>query len=187
MRRLLCILLTFGALTSSGCQYFGASIMAFSHAAHPNSYAGSVYAVGGDDPADGWASLQAHYDSADDSPYVLADFEHNAYGEDGDWDLADWAYYREMVKYAPAGGTCLVIVLGWRTDAAAFPELTAARQGVRDIAATRVSPTVIVDWRPEVIAHPEYFANGDTIHPQTSAGLQAYADLIQSGVSQCPS
>lgn len=187
MRKLMCILMTLGSIACSGCQYFGASIMAFSHAAHPDSYAGPVYAVGGDDPADGWASLQSHYDPDDPAPIVLADFEHNAYGKDGDWDLADYAYYRNMVKYAPTGGKCMVILLGWRTDAAAYPELSEARQGVAEIAATRVSPVVVVDWRPVVEAHPEYFANGDTIHPSSSEGLQAYADLIQSGVGQCPS
>ena len=42
------------------CQYYGASILAYSSAANPDSYAGPVYAVAGDAPADGWAQLQAH-------------------------------------------------------------------------------------------------------------------------------
>lgn len=185
IRRLTCILAGLLALCGSGCQYFGASILSFSSAAHPDSYVGPVYAVAGDTPADGWASLQANYDPADGT-VVLTDFEQNAIVEDGDWDLADWAYYREMVKYAPTGGQCMVVLLGWRSGPVE-PELVEARQGVTDIAATRVSPMVIVDWRPEVEAHPEWFAPGDPIHPATAEGLQAYADLIQAGVDQCPS
>ena len=186
MIKLLCNLLAALALSlCSGCQYFGASILSFSSAAHPDSYTGPVYAVAGDGPAEGWAQLQANYDPADGT-VVLADFEHNAYLSDGVWDLADWAYYREMVKYGPTGGQCMVILLGWRADGA-HPELTKAREGIADIAATRISPVVLVDFRPDVEAHPEWFAPGDPIHPATAAGLQGYADRIQAGVNQCPS
>lgn len=185
IRRLMCILfVSLCCAGSTGCQYFGASILSFSSHAHPESYTGPVYAVAGNDPADGWAQLQAHYDPADGT-VVLADFEQNAYLSDGVWDLADWAYYHEMVKYAPTGGQCMVILLGWRADGA-HPELTRARADIRDIAATRVSPMVVVDFRPDVEAHPEWFAPGDPIHPATAAGLQGYADRIQAGVSACP-
>lgn len=184
MKRLTCILALVMALCGSGCQYFGASILSFSSHAEPERYTGPVYAVAGDGPADGWAQLQAHYDPIDGT-VVLVDFEQNAIVADGDWDLADWAYYREMVKYAPTGGQCMVILLGWRSGPVE-PELVEAREAIRDIAATRVSPVVIVDWRPAVEAHPGWFVAGDPIHPATTAGLQSYADTIQAGVSQCP-
>lgn len=185
MRRfLIIVILIFMSGSSSGCQYFGASIQRFSSEVHPDKYTGPVHAVAGDTPEDGWASLQENFDLSN-GPVVLADFEHNAYLEDGVWDLADYAYYRNMVKYAPTGGQCMVILLGWRADGA-HEQLINARQGILDIASTRVSPIVVIDWKPTVEAHPEYFNPGDPIHPATSEALEAYADLIASGVNQCP-
>lgn len=181
MIRRLCILLT-ALLCGCSPSYFGASILRFSSQAHPERYTGPVFAVAGDGPAEGFASLEENYSGG---TVVLADFEQNAYLSDGVWDLADWAWYREMIKYAPTGGECMVILLGWRADGA-HPELTKAREGITDLAATRVSPVVLVDFRPDVEAHPEWFAPGDPIHPATAAGLAGYADRIASGVDACP-
>jgi hypothetical protein len=182
MRRLLIAALV---LLSSGCQYYGASILNLSHLTSPEKYSGPVYAVPGDAPIDGWQSLQANYESSD-GIVVLSDFEHNAYLADGVWDLADYVYYRNMVKYAPTGGQCMVVMLGWRADGS-LPELVHARDDIIDIMATRRSAKVIVDWRPVAEAHPEYYGSSDPIHPNTEAGLDAFADLIQSGIDSCPS
>jgi hypothetical protein len=98
--------------------------------------------------------------------------------------------------FTPHETTCVVLVLPhpgkpWNTTH--HRNVASVRQTLLDLAAARPN-TVVVDWSPEVQAHPEYLAD-DAIHLDVSADADAdgrrdaavaYGRLVWSGVEQCP-
>lgn len=180
------------ALAGTACQplHFGASIMNQANV-YGGDFDGPVYATPGDTPGEGADTMAAHVDEQSGA-IVIADFEHNGI-LDGTWGTDDRNQYYRMLFMRPR---CTVVVLGWRLPPipAALDTARADIRALADQRATLGYPTVVVDWRPEVLAHPEYIsADGVHISDDPQGGTTestdadtAYTDLIRDGIARCP-
>jgi hypothetical protein len=147
----------------------------------------------------GWTAAKAQPRVRNDvagtltAPDVLVMAFGQNYGPDYGAPQRDELY---SMVFTPHETTCVVLVLPhpgrpWNTTH--HKNVVAVRQTLQELAAARRN-TVVVDWSPEVQAHPEHLA-ADGIHLDVTADADgdgrgdaavAYARLIWSGVERCP-
>ena len=121
------------------------------------------------------------------SPEVLVvAFGHNDAAGPGGLTDEDRAQLAALVA-TPHERACVVLVKPH--DAGAGPARRLGIEAYRawvDAAAASREDTVVVDWRPIALAHPEYLAtDGFHLAGSAPAGNRAYTDMLRAGARAC--
>ena len=103
------------------------------------------------------------------------------------WDTRDELIWTDLLGQQTPSSTCIVLVLPWASDydtSRPPAELDKVRAWMTTFAETHDN-AVLVDWKPVILAHPEYHDESGVHLANGTGGPEARDNLYREGLAQC--